>query len=113
MPFISAVGFTRIKPSSLLSNVPGTTRAESVSEVNRAAGSRVDDSALGRISRRMRERASEVHCLDLERMSRRRATVMELQGILTDLKDKVAHRIAERTQVGCADVGVGFCYKAS
>jgi hypothetical protein len=56
------------------------------------------DNLLGRISMGMRENATKLNCLDLERLGRRAKAESQLHELLTGLKDRILWKAAVRTQ---------------
>jgi hypothetical protein len=113
MAFIIAAGFASSRTSVLSSTEAGVARAQPAPEMQQMGIRHGYDCLLSRISSGMRENATKLNHLDLERLGRRAAAACQFQEMLADLKDQIARKVAMRTESACADGIVELSYKAS
>jgi len=71
------------------------------------------DCLLSRISSGMCENATKAHRRELERLGRRAADACQFKDMLTDLKDRITRRAAERGRSAYADSSFELSCKAS
>src|ERR1035437_6800269 len=112
MAFIIAAGFASSRTSVLSSTEAGVARAQPAPEMQQMGIRLGYDCLLRRISSGMRENATKLNHLDLERLGRP-AAACQFQETLADLKDQIARKVAMRTESACADGIVELSYKAS
>jgi hypothetical protein len=71
MSFVTAAGFAPLRPSFHPPKMAGVPRVQPAPPMQQTAISYAADSLLSRISDHICENATELHCLDLERIHRR------------------------------------------
>ena len=68
---------------------------------------------MGRISSGLADNALGRHRIELERTNDRNQAAHRLQGMLADMKERVARKVSVKARLACAESGLELSYKAS
>jgi hypothetical protein len=91
----------------------GEARMQSAPAIRQTESGQGHEGLLGRISSGISGNAIALHRLDMERAGERTQAIHLLQGMLTDMKERVARRASGKARLACAETGLELTYKAS
>ena len=107
-----ATGYVPLKPSAVLPASGTGVRVQSV-PVMAIGDPHGCDGLMGRISSGLADNALGRHRVELERTSDRTQAAHRLQGLLAEMKDRVARKVSVKARLACAEPGLELSYKAS
>ena len=113
MPFHFATGFVTVKTPAVLSATAIAARVDPAPVMPQATSRPGYDLLLGSISSGISAKATELHRLDLERSNDQTHVAHRQQDLITDIKDKVARKVALKARLASVDGSVELLYKAS